>query len=194
MRPENHAATLHRRFANRAVAGAAGALLPIGLGPSTRDRTAVLGRGGALPGVGHLAYVGLVHHRRVRLLAEDMLRQAHVALALAGRVEQRRLERILILLLLPARGGGCGLGFESSLGPRRGGRLGLGRCRRLGGGLLDHGFLGCHQTFLPVGLPAGPLAFCGLVDCRTRTRAPLAPGTPPLTRSRFRSASTRTTL
>src|SRR5439155_25973087 len=50
-----------------------------------------------------------------------------------------------------------------------------------------------HQTFLGLGLPAGPLGLSFLVDWRTSTSAFFAPGTPPLTMSRFRSASTRTT-
>src|SRR4029077_8428045 len=66
----------------------------------------------------------------------------------------------------------------------------LGRVRRF----RDLGLALRHQTFLPVGLPDGPFTFTFLVDWRTSTRAPFAPGTPPLTRMRFRSGSILTTL
>src|SRR5438034_2547047 len=56
------------------------------------------------------------------------------------------------------------------------------------------GSLHRNQTFLGLGLPAGPLGLTFLVDWRTSTSAFFAPGTPPFTMSRFRSASTRTTL
>ena len=194
MRSEDHTAAFHGRFADGAVPCAARALLPVRLGAATRDVAAGLGRSCALAGICHLAHEGLMHHRRVRLLAKDVLGQLDVALALAGGIEQRRLERILILLLLFALGGrGLGLGGCrcGGLCLRPGGGFGL----RPGGGFgLRHGFLRGHQIFRPVGLPAGPLTFCGLVDSRTRTSAPFAPGTPPLSRRRLRSASTRTTL
>src|SRR5205807_1421092 len=117
-----------------------------------------------LAGVRHLAHVRLVHHAHVRRLGEDHLGQLEIALALAGRVEERRVQVVDLFLL----------------------------CLLSGGRLSRFGL--SHQTFLPVGLPAGPLTLTGLVDWRTSTRAPLAPGTPPLISNRLRSASTLTTL
>src|ERR1700674_5181839 len=125
-----------------------------------------------------------MHHRGVRLFGKDELGQLHFALSRAGGIEKRHLERILNLLLIFA-------GRGNLLGGRlgRGRSLGCGLGHSLGGGRALR-----HQTFLPVGLPAGPLTFIGLLDWRTSTRAPLAPGTPPLTKIKFRSASIRTTL
>src|ERR1700674_4457372 len=190
MRREHHPAAPHGRFTDGAVAGAARALLAVRLGAAARNRLAGFRRCGSLAGVGHLAHVGLVHHRRVRLLGKDELGQLHMALALAGGIKQRRLERILILLLLYSlSGGGLRRGRFSAGGRGFGRRFGLRSGRSLGRGLPCR-----HQTFLPVGLPAGPFTFIGLVDWRTSTSAPLAPGTPPLTRIKLRSASTLTTL
>src|SRR5260221_606238 len=109
----------------------------------------------------------LVHEGGVDLLREDQLRQPDLTPARAGGIEEGGVEVV-------------------GLFSRCGGLLSWGLP---GGGLL----LG-HQTFLPVGLPDGPFTFTGLVDWRTRTSAPFAPGTPPFTRMRLRSASTRTTL
>src|SRR5258706_5933388 len=165
VRSEDRSTALHGRFADRAVARATGALLSIRLGAAAGNRAAGLGRGRPLARVGELAQVGLVHDRHVGLLVEHGLGELDLAVALAEGVEERNLERV---------------GFS---------------LRRL---LFRHGLPGGlrrrHQTFLPVGLPDGPLTFTGLVDCLTSTSAPFAPGTPPLSSSRFRSASTRTTL
>src|SRR6266851_4927430 len=177
---EDDRAALHRRLADRSVARAAGALLPVGLGASPGDGGARLGRRGALArGVG-LAHERLVHDGRVHLLGEDHLRQPDLALALSRGIEQRDVEGV----------GRLRLG-SSALGRLRLGHLWGPRALSAGG--ADFVCLGL-QTFLPVGLPEGPLTFTGLVEVRTRTRAPFAPGTPPLTRMRFRSGSTRTTL
>src|SRR5712692_2681182 len=187
---ENDRAALHRRLSDRTVPRAAGALLSVGLGAATGDGGARLRRRGALARVVGLAHERLVHHRRVHLLGEDHLRQPDLALALARGIEQRDVEGVGRLRLR-----GRALGRL---------RLGLGLCRHdfvcLGLHVAHLGAFGVfglvlgHQTFLPVGFPDGPLTFTGLVEVRTRTRAPFAPGTPPLTRMRFRSGSTRTTL
>src|SRR5713101_2398932 len=183
---EDDRAALHRRLADRSVARAAGALLPVGLGASPGDGGARLGRRGALARVVGLAHERLVHDGRVHLLGEDHLRQPDLALALSRGIEQRDVEGVGRLRL-----GGSALGrLRLGLGIGRGDFVCLGlHVAHLGG----VGVFG-HQTFLPVGLPEGPLTFTGLVEVRTRTRAPFAPGTPPLTRMRFRSGSTRTTL
>ena len=139
-----------------------------------------------------LTHERLVHDRGVHLLGEDHLGEPDLALERASGVEQGDVEGVGVFG--PGLGGRLGL----ALG------LGLGGCLR---GSFDrhfafdrlarfHGFgllLG-HQTFLPVGLPDGPFTFTFLVDWRTSTSAPFAPGTPPLTRMRFRSGSTLTTL
>src|SRR5712692_3343130 len=195
MRSEYDGAAFHRRLADRSVPRAARALLPVRLGASTGDGGARLGRRGALAPVVGLAHERLVHHRRVHLLGEDHLRQPDLALALARGIEQRDVKGVGRLRL-----GGRALGrlrLGHLWGPRA---LSAGGadfvCRglhvaHLGGfGVFGLG----HQTFLPVGFPDGPLTFTGFVEVRTRTRAPFAPGTPPLTRMRFRSGSTRTTL
>ena len=145
------------------MAGAAGAFLPVGLGPTARDVASCFGARGALARVGQLAEVCLVHDGYVRLFREDRLGQVDLAVALAEGVEERYLQRFGLLRFRCLLGSGFGFGFR-------------------------------HQTFLGFGLPAGPLGLTFLVDCLTRTSAPFAPGTPPLTRSRFLSASTRTTL
>src|SRR5713226_7804863 len=197
MRSEDDRPTLHRRLSDGSVARAAGALLPVGLGTPTGDGGARLGRRGALAPVVGLAHEGLVHHRRVHLLREDHLGQPDLALALARGIEQRDVEGVGLLGLGTSGGLGCGLGFGHLWGRRALSAGGAGfRVHRVGhlGSLWIFGLLVGHQTFLPVGLPEGPFTFTGFVEVRTRTRAPFAPGTPPLTRMRFRSGSTRTTL
>ena len=190
MRTEHDAAAFHGRLSDASVPCAASSLLPVRLGAAPGDGAAGLGRGGALACVVGLTHERLVHDRGVHLLGEDHLGEPDLALERAGGVEQGDVE-------------GVGV-FGPGLGGRLGLALGLGGCLR---GSFDrhfafdrlarfHGFgllLG-HQTFLPVGLPDGPFTFTFLVDWRTSTSAPFAPGTPPLTRMRFRSGSTLTTL
>ena len=79
--------------------------------------------------------------------------QLDVALARAGGVEQRRLERVCILLLLSALGGGPWPWRLPRSWPSR---------SAWSSAVFFAGLLGRHQTFLPVGLPAGPLTFMRL--------------------------------
>src|SRR5207248_27526 len=164
-RAEDVAAAFHARLSRRAVPRSSSPFLPVGLGPTARDFASCFGARVALARVGQLAEVCLVHDGDVRRFREDRLGEVDLAVALAEGIEERHLERFRLRR------------FLGLLAP--GGRGGFG-CR--------------HQTFLGFGLPAGPLGLTFLVDCLTRTSAPLAPGTPPLTMSRFLSASTRTTL
>src|SRR3982074_2302486 len=134
---------------------AAGALLALWLGATTRDGRAGLGRGCALAAVGELAEIGLVHHGHVRLLGKNHLGQLELTVALTERVEVGRLEGVGLL----------GLAFaELARGFLRG-------CS-LGGRALRRRFRLRHQTFLGFGLPEGPLTFNRFVDWRTSTSAP----------------------
>src|SRR6185437_9318107 len=119
VRPEDHGPALHRRLTGRAVPRAAGALLPVWLGPTTRDGRAVLGRRRALAAVRELANHRLVHDGLVGLFGEDQLGQPDLALAPARGVEERRVQRVrllLLFLLLPSLGRGLGLGHQTFLG------------------------------------------------------------------------------
>src|SRR2546425_653938 len=167
VRTENDGPALHGRLPRAPVSRAAGSFLAVGLGAAAGYGLPGLRRCGALARVRELADEGLVHDGRVHFLRENQLRQPDVALTRAGGIEQGSVEVVGLL---------CG-------------RRGL-----LGSALPRRRFSLCHQTFLPVGLPEGPFTFMRLVDWRTRTSAPFAPGTPPLTKIRFRSGSTRTTL
>src|ERR1700688_2944773 len=71
MRAEDDAATVPLRGSSRTLAGTAGPFLAIGFAPAAAHVAACLGRGGALTSVGKLADQRLVHHRLVRLDAED---------------------------------------------------------------------------------------------------------------------------
>src|SRR6516225_5221099 len=71
--------------AERALAGPAGALLPVGLLTAAADLAAGLGRVGALPGRGLLGHHDLVDQRHVHLGGEDRLGQVDRLVALAGR-------------------------------------------------------------------------------------------------------------
>src|SRR5690606_4634906 len=71
----HRAAALELRSADRALAGPAGALLPVGLLAAAADLAAGLGGVRALAARGLLGDDDLVHQRDVRLLVEDRLRE-----------------------------------------------------------------------------------------------------------------------
>src|SRR5207245_7035565 len=166
VRTENDGPALHGRLPRAAVSRASGSFLAVGLGAAAGHGLPCLRRCGALARVRELADEGLVHDRRVHALGEDQFRQPDVALARAGGIEQESVEVVGLLA----------------------------RCGLLDGALTRRLVNLSEQTFLPVDFPDGPFTFIRLVDWRTRTSAPFAPGTPPLTKIRFRSGSARTTL
>src|SRR5262249_9397286 len=73
------------RRPQRALAGPAGALLPVRLPAAAADRAPGLGGVGALPGRRLLGHDHLVHQRDVDLDAEELGRELDVPAALAGR-------------------------------------------------------------------------------------------------------------
>src|SRR5690606_2866898 len=75
------------RRTDRALPGAAGALLPIRLRTATRDLAAGLGRMGTLPGRRQLCHHDLVDQRHVHLDVEDLGRQFDRAVRGALRVQ-----------------------------------------------------------------------------------------------------------
>ena len=87
MRTEHDAAALPLRGPRRALAGAAGALLAVRLASTAAHVAAGLGGRGALAPVGQLAEQRLVHHRLVRLDAEDGLGKLDAAGLVAGLVD-----------------------------------------------------------------------------------------------------------
>ena len=75
VRSVDHATAGELRCPGRALTGAAGALLLVGLAATTADVAAGLGGGGALAGGGLLGHDDLVHQRDVHRGVEDLGRQ-----------------------------------------------------------------------------------------------------------------------
>src|SRR6202035_3600998 len=90
MRPEDDTAAFPLRRSRRTLASPSGPLLAVGFAPAAAHVAACLGRRGALTSVGELADQRLVHHRLVRLDAEDRLGELHAAGLGARLVDEAR--------------------------------------------------------------------------------------------------------
>src|ERR1700681_4602934 len=87
---EDDAATVPLRGSRRTLAGTSGAFLAVGFAPAAAHVAARLGRRRALTSVGELADQRLVHHRLVRLDAEDGIGELDAAGLDTGLVDDSR--------------------------------------------------------------------------------------------------------